>query len=239
MTTCTYHPEAAATAYCRTCGKALCESCKRDVRAVIYCEECIAASLQQPAAGAKTGRAVPAGAPVVTDLPRPGVAAWLGLIPGVGAMYNGQFVKGFIHAIIFIALVFMADNVSDVFGFAIAFFIFYMAFEAHRTARSRYTGEVVPDPFGINRMTLTPNAGSTAPSVVNGGGPPVGAIVLIGLGVLFLLNNLGILHGRWIHQFWPVILIVIGVYLFIRRTSDIPAQGGGNPNRPPDSGAGQ
>jgi len=43
---CAVHPEKEAAAYCRTCGKALCEDCKRDVMGAIYCEPCIAARLR-------------------------------------------------------------------------------------------------------------------------------------------------------------------------------------------------
>ena len=39
---CAKHTEVPATAFCRTCGKALCGDCTRDVRGVIYCEGCIA-----------------------------------------------------------------------------------------------------------------------------------------------------------------------------------------------------
>jgi hypothetical protein len=46
---------------------------------------------------------------------------------------------------------------------------------------------------------------------------PVGALVLIGLGVLFLLSNLGWFSFFWIRHYWPVILIVTGLWLFIRR----------------------
>ena len=42
---CVNHPEVPPIAYCRTCGKALCEMCKRDVRGVIYCEDCLAAHI--------------------------------------------------------------------------------------------------------------------------------------------------------------------------------------------------
>jgi hypothetical protein len=44
---------------------------------------------------------------------------------------------------------------------------------------------------------------------------PTGAIVLIGLGVLFLLGNMGILHG--IGHWWPVFLIGIGLWLIYQR----------------------
>ena len=39
------------------------------------------------------------------------------------------------------------------------------------------------------------------------------AIILIGIGALFLLNNLNILHVDNWGQFWPVLLIAAGVYL--------------------------
>ena len=37
---CAVHNQSQAVAYCRTCGKALCEDCKRDVMGAVYCEPC-------------------------------------------------------------------------------------------------------------------------------------------------------------------------------------------------------
>jgi hypothetical protein len=47
----------------------------------------------------------------------------------------------------------------------------------------------------------------------------VGALVLIVLGVLFLLSNFGWipLLGPVFAQWWPVILIIVGLYLLVRR----------------------
>ncbi len=52
---CVNHPEAPAVAYCRECGKALCETCRRQADGTIYCEEhapaaCVAAPPPPPAA---------------------------------------------------------------------------------------------------------------------------------------------------------------------------------------------
>jgi Domain of unknown function (DUF5668) len=46
-----------------------------------------------------------------------------------------------------------------------------------------------------------------------------GALVLIVLGVLFLLSNLGWIPrlGPLFAQWWPVILIIVGVSLLIQR----------------------
>jgi hypothetical protein len=47
----------------------------------------------------------------------------------------------------------------------------------------------------------------------------VGAIILIVLGTLFLLSNLGLIpHLRpLLAQWWPLILIIVGVYLLARK----------------------
>ena len=51
--------------------------------------------------------------------PNPAAAAVLGLIPGVGAMYNGQFIKGFIHVVIFAVLVTAPANSTGSLAFSL------------------------------------------------------------------------------------------------------------------------
>jgi len=244
---CAVHNQTQAVAYCRTCGKALCEECKRDVMGAIYCEPCIAARLQ----GATAPGAVPPPPPPVgvPGAPNPVVAGIFGFIPGVGAMYNGQFVKAFAHVVIFVMLIIAASNISGIFGVLIGFFVFYMAFEAYKTAEAKRHGLPAPDPLGLDRMfgiqesqqihsTSVPSVGNAAayPPVTPQTTPPlqvqppppqpqdntpIGAIVLIGLGVLFLLNNLSILR---IHV-GPLFLIGIGLWIAYKRTSQ-PGVGG-------------
>jgi hypothetical protein len=49
----------------------------------------------------------------------------------------------------------------------------------------------------------------------------IGALVLIGVGVLLLLANLGYIHiprlRPLLAQWWPAILIVVGLFLLVRR----------------------
>jgi hypothetical protein len=50
----------------------------------------------------------------------------------------------------------------------------------------------------------------------------IGAIVLIALGIIFLANNLGLASiriGVFLRTWWPVILIVVGFSLLIKRRS--------------------
>jgi hypothetical protein len=220
---CAVHTDTPAASFCRTCGKALCENCKRDVQGAIYCEPCIAARLQ----GVQ-----PPPAAVVSTAPSPGIALMLGFIPGVGAMYNGQFIKGFVHVMIFVMLI-IGSNHHWSFGVMIPFFIFYMAFDAYKTAEARMLGLPAPDPLGIDKMfglqesqppaasaaTTVPAPGAAVvapPSPAARSNEPIGAIVLIGLGVLFLLGNLGWLHAE--RLLVPLVLIGLGVWIAYKRT---------------------
>jgi hypothetical protein len=175
-------------------------------------------------------------------LPSPGLAAILGFIPGVGAMYNGEFAKGFIHVVIFATLIWMTDNVSGLFGIAIAAFVLYMPIEAYKTARAKEQGLPPPDPLGLNNLfssvgsakpvAAVAPAGDAPPAAALEGAPgnpveaescgpsrlPIGAVILIGLGVLFLLDELGILHFHNLWRFWPLVLIAIGVRVLMRRS---------------------
>jgi hypothetical protein len=78
------------------------------------------------------------------------LAAFLGLIPGVGAMYNGQYAKGVAHLVIFAVLSSLSDNVNGVFGLLVAGWIFYQVFDAYHTAKARRDGTPLPNPFGLN-----------------------------------------------------------------------------------------
>lgn len=90
--------------------------------------------------------------PPGTHIPNPLLAGLLGFIPGVGAMYNGQFAKGLAHIAIFAIFTSLANHVSDLFGLFVAGWVIYMAFEAYQTALARRDGSPLPDPFGLNNI---------------------------------------------------------------------------------------
>lgn len=139
---CVNHPGVERTAFCQNCGKALCAACvRREPGGQILCEPCWT-----------TWQAVRAPfAPAAPGAPNPGIAAVLGLIPGVGAMYNGQFFKGLLHVVIFAVLISMAQY-NGIFGLFIAAWIFYQAFEAYHVAKARRDGDPLPDPLGLNEV---------------------------------------------------------------------------------------
>jgi len=222
---CFNHSETPAVAYCRACGKALCTECKRTAQGTIFCDEhapaaAIEGAIRQAVvdrmaqeAAAAAGSPPPAGSIATGDV-SPGLACLLGFIPGVGAIYNGQYAKGLVHAIIFGLLVSItssgtAGDLEPLFGIMIGVWVMYMALEAYHTARKRRAGEPV-DEFS----SILDVHGRRS-------GFPVGAITLIGLGVLLLLNTMDVIQLRYLLRYWPILLILAGAYmLFVRVAGD-------------------
>jgi hypothetical protein len=222
----------------------------------------------------------------------------LGLIPGVGAMYNGQFFKGLIHVVIFAVLVSISEY-HGIFGIFIGAWILYQSFEAFHTAKALRDGQPLPDPLGLNEVGNWLNLGKPPrypgqpgppPGAQPGFGPaqpgqspyapgpaaqdpaaagyqrpyaagqyqtpyqgswqtpftppatpyvdpavppvppvpplywrrkePIGAVVLIALGALFLLGQVDIFRGRLIEIAWPLLFIGVGAWLVVRRLGD-------------------
>lgn len=219
---CANHSEVAAVAYCRSCGKPLCESCRRVEGGAVYCEQ------HAPAAGPAAAEESPYQSPYTAPYTAPagggampaaggsgaspGVAFLLGLIPGVGAIYNGQYVKGLVHVIVFGILISIlssdsAGGFEPLFGMLVGVWYFYMAIEAYHTARRRQTGLPVDEFSSI--VPLHPDRRRF----------PAGPVVLIAFGVLFLLNNLDVLRLSQILRYWPVGLIGLGAYMLYERVS--------------------
>lgn len=287
--------------------------------------------------------APPYGAPVYPPMRSSGqaspvIAGLLGFIPGVGAMYNGQFVKALLHVVVFIMLIGASEH-FDLAGILIPAWIFYQVFDAAQTAAARRDGRPVPDPFGILDLSMrlgpqapppgyvptayppiaakgagttpagaqtagsqpvgsqpygehrweayaspqqdaaassaaassAPFAGSASsasaqygtsagsippytpppvppyaqpqaaytapypviPAASASRGEPVGAIVLIVVGLLFLLSTLGWLNFDWIARGWPLLLLLAGVWLLIRRARSAKAAAAVAPVAPP------
>ncbi len=234
---CATHSDTAAVAFCRTCGKPLCNQCTRDVRGVIYCEACLAARMEGtvPAAGfvpppsppptgyqqfMDQGQGVQGPGvrvqPGPTSGPNPAVAGILaGFFPiGVGAVYTGQYAKGLSHLVIMVLLILGVSSdlpwyMTMVLGILIGFFYVYQIIDSVRTAKAIQMGEPAPDPFGLAQ---TFGAGEK----FEGTKVPAGAAVLIGLGIIFLLHTAGFFEFG-LDRFWPLILIFLGVYLFAKQ----------------------
>jgi LiaI-LiaF-like transmembrane region/B-box zinc finger len=210
---CQVHPDVPATAYCRNCGKPVCNECRRDAYGTVFCPDHAPTPAAPPpyAEPAAPGMPpppppytypIPAAAPDVS----PALAFFLGMIPGVGAIYNGQYAKGLVHALIWGILMSIANSravqgMEPVFGIMVAAWWFYMAFEAYHTARKRRMGEPVDEYSSL--IDFRGNKSQV----------PVAGVALIVLGILLLLHTLDLLDFERIARYWPVVLIAGGAYL--------------------------
>jgi len=220
---CQNHPEIAATAYCRTCGKPICDGCRRDAYGTVFCaEHAPAPAASGPASSPPpAGSRAPVGAPgpagtrpaggVLTDV-SPGLAFALGWIPGVGAIYNGQYAKGIVHAVVFGILCSILDSnlhgLDVIFAMMLTAWIFYMAFEAYHTAAKRRAGEYVDEYSSLIDFRSK-------------GRFPVAGVALVVLGIILLLHTLDILDFYYVSRYWPALLIVAGLWLLYNRFAGV------------------
>jgi hypothetical protein len=194
---CAQHADVDATGYCRQCGRPLCPECTRDVRGALYCENCLANIVSSPRA--TPSQTTDAGAT------HPGTALALGFVPGLGAVYNGEYVKALIHVVIFGGIIAALSSdlptaLDPFLSIALGCFYFYMPIEAYRVAKARQLGQPQP------------------PDLVQAEGQkPIGAIILIVLGVLFMLGNFHLLERDWFSKAWPLGLILLGVWILMDR----------------------
>jgi cell wall-active antibiotic response 4TMS protein YvqF/B-box zinc finger protein len=225
---CANHPDVSAAAFCRECGKPMCQECQRPALGSIYCAEHLPAAAAPPPipthAAPSPYTSSPYTAPVFDHPPadpsvHPVLALILGFLPGVGAIYNGQYAKGLIHAVIFGLLVSIAGNVhrtgfAGFIGIMIGVWVIYQAFEAYHTARKRRYGIAVEEFSSL--FEIRPAHGRF----------PVGAIALIGVGFILLLDNIGIIRLWQFERYWPALLIVAGLYLLYARLSSVERHSG-------------
>lgn len=213
---CYLHADVPAVAFCRSCGKPLCGVCQRRANETIYCPEHFPASYPDP----QNPYAQPAGAPIQPPLPvrtSPALAFALGFIPGVGAIYNGQYLKGLVHAAIFGLIVSLLSSIPNgpgepLLGICLTAFIFYMPFEAYHTAKRRQLGQPVEE---FSSLIAQSRFASRT---------PIGPILLIMIGVLFLLDTLNLLQFREVAKFWPVLLILAGAFMLYNRVTPPPRE---------------
>ena len=215
---CAFHPDVENTAFCIRCGKPLCAQCVRQVQSSIYCENCLKEISNPPGGAEKTASSAgatsqPGPATHYAGGSSPEAAFFLGLIPGVGAIYNAEYFKAALHLLIFGTLVTLVDSTGrsggPLFGLLAFGFYAYMPFEAYYTAKKR---KLARD--GINLITPFDQLNEQMGQF--GGMELWGGIGLVVAGTLFLLDNFGVVSLEQIGRFWPALLILAGV-AFISR----------------------
>jgi len=184
---CSYHPAADSQDFCSTCSKALCGECSHQIKAKIYCQDCLVRGAEW-AASVKDLH-------IPVDSPKR--AAVCSLIPGMGAVYNGEYMKAITYFAVFAALVIMADDIHGVFALGAVAFVVFTMFDSYRTAQIKARARL--------------ESGGIEQSPVKEGSNITWGIFLIVLGVVFLLQN--IIPYYFLNRLWPLVFIGLGGYL--------------------------
>ncbi len=193
---CTFHPTQPATARCTCCQRKLCTACDHRIKGIPYCQECIVA-------GVETLRRNLSGGKTVTDASghSPLLAGAFGLVPGLGAAYNGQNIKSLLHFITTVSLWQLADIFSKPMAMTFALggigFYLFSIYDAARAARRKRAGEDLQAEDESLKRLLRENT-------------PVWGALLVSVGLLTLVDSFFHFYLRYT---WPFLLIVVGLFL--------------------------
>ena len=134
---CVYHPANLAHVRCTSCSRGLCPACDHRIRGVPHCQDCIVAGVEMLGRGPKTRER---GTETSAKARTPIFAALLGLVPGLGAAYNGQTGKALLHFFSVITLWHLGDILSFPFAQVFMLAVSDSSFTRYLTPRNRQRG---------------------------------------------------------------------------------------------------
>jgi hypothetical protein len=187
---CSYHPAVESQESCYACKKLLCSECAHKIKGKAYCQDC----LIEGAEWASTIK----GLKLPSDSPRR--AALCAIIPGLGAVYNSEYLKAITYFAVWAAMTMLGVRVSGVFGFGAFVFVLFTIFDAYRSAEAMVRMQLKPVPVS--------ETGRQDKAIIGWG------VFLMILGVFFLLEN--IIPFHFLNKLWPLIFVALGGYLVYR-----------------------
>ncbi|HTY61085.1 MAG TPA: DUF5668 domain-containing protein [Acidobacteriota bacterium] len=187
---CSYHPAVESQESCNACNKPLCADCSHKIKGKAYCQDC----LIEGASWAATIK----GLKLPSDSPRR--AALCAVIPGLGAVYNGEYLKAITYFAVWAALAMLGGRVSGVFIFGSIVFVIFTMFDAYRSAEAMVRKQLKSIP-----VSETARDDKT---IVGWG------IFLIILGVFFLVESM--IPFDFFRKLWPLVFVLLGAYLIYR-----------------------
>lgn len=189
---CHYHPALDSVSDCLVCRKLLCVSCSHSIKGKVYCQDCLVAGAELAALALHPR--------IATYSPRR--AAFFALLPGIGAVYNRQYLKAMVHFSVWLGLMMVADEGPDVFGVAAVAFWVFTIIDAYRSAQAI-----------LRRRVSQPELlEEDAAEAINA---PIWGTILILLGIVFFLHNVGAISLNAAARFWPLSFVALGVYLIL------------------------
>jgi TM2 domain-containing membrane protein YozV len=162
----------------------------------------------QPASAVTTSTAAP------PDRKSPLLACLLSAMPGLGQIYVGYYQRGFVHAIVVAALIFILSSgvsgMEPLLGPFLAFFWLYNVIDAGRRAAHYNRAAAGEQAFEMPKDFEMPGMQ----------GSILGGLLLIAAGAIFLSHTVWGISLAWIEDWWPLAPILFGVYLIGKAVVD-------------------
>ncbi len=144
----------------------------------------------------------------------PLLAAILSVFPGVGQLYIGYYVRGFVIAAVFLVTMAVAVSLDEPLGpmlaMAAMFLWVFNLIDAGRMAALYNHAAAGTSVFELPEDFKLPKMGG---SIIGGG-------MLLLFGSIALSNTLFGFSLEWLESWWPVFPFALGAYLFIRGVMD-------------------
>jgi hypothetical protein len=192
---CAYHISSVARVRCSSCTRPLCQACDHRIKGYAYCQDCIVAGIQNLSQSYHKPR----------SKGRARIAALFALIPGMGAVYNRQNIKGVVHFVTIVGL-FQLTSIRIGAGFfalgGIAAYL-YSIIDSYRTAIRIGRGESPAADEERFKRALIKKA-------------PLIGLVLIFAGAMLAIQVLRPFPFITLARLFPVGLIFLGGYLLTR-----------------------
>jgi hypothetical protein len=132
----------------------------------------------------------------------PGLAALLSLVPGMGNIYNGLYLRGITFFLVITSLIAITVRDHPLFGMAIAFFWIFNVLDAYRQATLINYGYA--QDLGLLDMPQHPRAGQ--------GGLTAGILLTL-IGLFAVCDRYFDIRLDWLFDLWPFALVVGGAWL--------------------------
>jgi hypothetical protein len=188
---CLNHPSAESQGMCSACSTPLCSECLYKVKGKPFCQDCIIQGAEW--------------APIIKgrrlSSTGPRWAAFWAIIPGIGAVFNNEYLKAIAYFSVFAWLIMMADSANGIFGFGAGVFLIFTMFDAYRTAEANVRRNLE---LGIDPVNPPVQENATI----------TWGVLLIIMGVLFLLIK--IVPPNILSLLWPIVFVLLGGYLIYR-----------------------
>ena len=139
----------------------------------------------------------------------PGLAALISaLFPGSGLFYAGNYTKGFSYMLLFALLIVLLVNAASdgrhsmaaevvVFALMLAGFYVFQIIDSFNEVKKTSGSSAAPSDTISEEISMT------------------GSAIILILGILFLLRNLGVISYNNIIKLWPLLIIGIGLKMVI------------------------